>query len=120
MLVSQVAHQAFRRLESYRIAVHLGLLFGPPVFVAAHVSSSRSASAFIAMFAKALVTHLVTLIVSVVVYRLSPLHPLAQYPGPIWRRVSMIGPAMVATTGNRHRVFADMHKKYGDFVRTGR
>ncbi|RPD57205.1 high nitrogen upregulated cytochrome P450 monooxygenase 2, partial [Lentinus tigrinus ALCF2SS1-7] len=114
-----IGHQVFRRLESYRIAVHLSLLFGPPALVAIHVSSSQPYSVLLTTFLCALLTYLATLVASVVVYRLSPLHPLAQFPGPLWRRVSMIGPAVVASKGNRHRTFVEMHEKYGDIVRTG-
>ncbi len=31
----------------------------------------------------------------------------------------MIGPAAATVSGNRDRMFADMHKQYGDIVRTG-
>ncbi|KAI0690887.1 high nitrogen upregulated cytochrome P450 monooxygenase 2, partial [Cerioporus squamosus] len=113
------AHQVFRLRETYRIAVHLSLLFGPPALVAAHVARSQPHNALLTTFVNALLSYLAALATCVVVYRLSPLHPLARYPGPLWRRVSMIGPAAVATKGNRHRMFADMHRKYGDVVRTG-
>ncbi|RDX51365.1 cytochrome P450 [Lentinus brumalis] len=65
-----------------------------------------------------LTSYLAALATSVVIYRLSPFRPLASYPGPVWRRVSMIGPAAATVSGNRDRMFADMHKQYGDIVRT--
>ncbi|TFK79033.1 high nitrogen upregulated cytochrome P450 monooxygenase 2 [Polyporus arcularius HHB13444] len=114
-----IAHQVFRRHETYRVAVHLSLLLAPPALVAAYVARSQPYSAFLTAFVNALLSYLAALVTSVVVYRLSSFHPLASYPGPVWRRVSMIGPAAATVSGNRHRTFADMHKQYGDIVRTG-
>ena len=117
----QLAHQVIRRYETYRIRAHVCLLLGPPALVVAHISSSQAQPAFalFTTFLSALASYLAALATSIILYRLSPFHPLAQYPGPVWRRVSMLGPAAVAATGNRHRVFADMHRKYGDVIRTG-
>ncbi|PAV19188.1 cytochrome P450 [Pyrrhoderma noxium] len=53
------------------------------------------------------------------VYRLSPLHPLSSYPGPVLARVSKIWGALHASKGKDHLLFKRMHDKYGPYVRTG-
>ena len=58
-------------------------------------------------------------LMSTVVYRLSPFHPLASYPGPILWRVSSLRLSHVSFSGRRHLLLDDMHKTYGPFVRIG-
>jgi hypothetical protein len=53
-------------------------------------------------------------------YRLSPFHPLAEYPGPVLGRITKLRWAYVVFTGKRHFETAKLHDKYGVFVRTGR
>ncbi|KZP07105.1 hypothetical protein FIBSPDRAFT_965896 [Athelia psychrophila] len=47
-------------------------------------------------------------------YRLSVLHPLAKYPGPISNRLS----SLVSSSGKQHRYHQEIHEIYGDFLRT--
>ncbi|EIM85229.1 cytochrome P450, partial [Stereum hirsutum FP-91666 SS1] len=57
--------------------------------------------------------------VCTVLYRLSPLHPLASYPGPrIWW-ISNLKLVHVSLTGRRHLVIDELHAKYGPYVRIG-
>ncbi|RPD58907.1 high nitrogen upregulated cytochrome P450 monooxygenase 2 [Lentinus tigrinus ALCF2SS1-7] len=115
-----VAHQLFRRYEIYSVSIHAFLFLVPPALVAVHVSSQSSCTLPLsAALVNALVSYIGALAASVVAYRLSPLHPLARYPGPVWRKVSMIGPAILAATGHRAQAFVEMHKKYGNIVRSG-
>lgn len=60
-----------------------------------------------------------TILVSILVYRLSPFHPLAEYPGPILCRVSKFWMAWVSSEGKQHKYYRDLHDKYGDVVRIG-
>ncbi|TBU40615.1 cytochrome P450 [Dichomitus squalens] len=61
----------------------------------------------------------IVLILSTLIYRLSPVHPLCKFPGPLWRRISMIGPAYSATNGRIPQDVRSLHDQYGDIVRTG-
>ncbi|KAF8970156.1 hypothetical protein BDZ97DRAFT_1754159 [Flammula alnicola] len=54
-----------------------------------------------------------------VIYRLSPFHPLAKYPGPVLWRVSSIILSLYSFTGKRHLFIEEFHKKYGPIVRIG-
>ena len=80
-----------------------------------------------------------TLISSVILYRLSPFHPLAKYPGPVLAKITklrfvsisgitimysmlMFRPsyqAMISWQGKQHVRYRELHKKYGDIVRVG-
>ncbi len=54
------------------------------------------------------------------IYRLSPFHPLASYPGPWLWRLSSSRLAYISYLGKRHIVIDELHRKYGPFVRIGR
>ncbi|KAI0786227.1 cytochrome P450 [Abortiporus biennis] len=55
----------------------------------------------------------------ILTYRLSPMHPLAGYPGPLLAKVSKIWIVFHGRDGNQHRVIQDLHRTYGDVVRIG-
>jgi len=52
-------------------------------------------------------------------YRLSPLHPLAKFPGPIACKVSKWWFAYKVTQGKAHVYNRELHARYGDVVRIG-
>ncbi|KAG5730825.1 Cytochrome P450 67, partial [Termitomyces sp. T112] len=60
-----------------------------------------------------------TLGASIVVYRLSPFHPLAKYPGPLLCRVSKMYMAFLSLGGKQHTYYLQLHEQYGDIVRVG-
>ena len=80
-----------------------------------------------------------TLVGSIVAYRISPFHPLANYPGPFVAKISKLwmvcpfipassvcslwadGPTQlfISSTGKPHEYYARLHEKYGDIVRIG-
>jgi hypothetical protein len=64
-------------------------------------------------------TYLASIVAIAVSYRLSPIHPLAAFPGPIINRVTALKLAHIVYSGKRYLVIKDMHQKYGKFVRTG-
>ncbi|PIL34414.1 cytochrome P450 [Ganoderma sinense ZZ0214-1] len=113
-------HQVFRTHETYSVVVHCILLVVPPTLV---FSTTISVLVDPPSVPWTLVlcygTYLLTLIASVVLYRVSPAHPLASYPGPFWCRISKLWLATVAATGKQSRWFAALHDKYGDVVRVG-
>lgn len=52
-------------------------------------------------------------------YRLSPLHPLAKYPGPILNKLSKLRMTWESSKGKQHLYYSELHKIYGDIVRVG-
>ncbi|KAH8113754.1 high nitrogen upregulated cytochrome P450 monooxygenase 2, partial [Phellopilus nigrolimitatus] len=59
------------------------------------------------------------LVISIIVYRLSPWHPLAQYPGPLLAKVSKFWAAWVMAKGTNHIYHKQLHDRYGPYVRAG-
>ena len=60
-----------------------------------------------------------TLATSVILYRISPFHPLARYPGPLLAKITRWYWALIAVRGRQHIEFKRMHNIYGDVVRIG-
>ncbi|CAL1701534.1 unnamed protein product [Somion occarium] len=54
-----------------------------------------------------------------VLWRISPFHPLAKFPGPIINKITSLKLAYIVWTGKRHLVIYGLHQKYGKVVRTG-
>jgi cytochrome P450 len=57
--------------------------------------------------------------VSITLYRLSPFHPLAKYPGPVLARITRFWATRHAIGGSQNRVSHELFERYGDVVRTG-
>ena len=64
-------------------------------------------------------TFWMSLLASICVYRLSPWHPLAKYPGPILCKLSKFRLAYLCARGKQHVVYQTLHEIYGDVVRVG-
>ncbi len=60
-----------------------------------------------------------SLSVSILAYRMSPLHPLYVFPGPRLARASKFYGVWASATGKQHRILKHLHDKYGPVVRTG-
>jgi hypothetical protein len=52
-------------------------------------------------------------------YRLSPFHPLANYPGPILAKSSKLWGAYLSATGDQHRCLKRLHDRYSYFQNLG-
>ncbi|TFK87858.1 high nitrogen upregulated cytochrome P450 monooxygenase 2 [Polyporus arcularius HHB13444] len=105
----------FRRHETYSIAIHALLLFGAPLLLTVGTASTLTFGVLLS----ACWTYLVTLILSILLYRLSHLHPLSKYPGPICCRASKLWHACVVLKGRQHEYLQALHERYGDVVRIG-
>ncbi|KAL5511139.1 hypothetical protein ACEPAH_4354 [Sanghuangporus vaninii] len=60
-----------------------------------------------------------TLSISIVLYRISPVHPLAKYPGPLSLKISKFVIMYHTSDGKQYVFFKKLHEKYGPFVRVG-
>ncbi|KAH6904432.1 high nitrogen upregulated cytochrome P450 monooxygenase 2 [Coprinopsis sp. MPI-PUGE-AT-0042] len=60
-----------------------------------------------------------TLITTVVVYRVSPFHPLANHPGPLLCKITKFRTVWEAAQGTTHKYYQSLHAKYGPIVRVG-
>lgn len=68
---------------------------------------------------RALFLHSISLVLAAVAYRISPLHPLYRFSGPFRNRITSLELARIVASGRRYRILAEMHHKYGIFVRVG-
>lgn len=59
------------------------------------------------------------IILYTILYRLSPFHPLAKYPGPLLARVSKFYTMYYSIIGETHRKIRSLHEQYGEVVRIG-
>ncbi|PPQ83271.1 hypothetical protein CVT25_004010 [Psilocybe cyanescens] len=60
-----------------------------------------------------------TLLMSLIIYRLSPIHPLWKYPGPVLAKCTKFWGVYHSSTGCIHHTLSDLHRYYGSVVRTG-
>ncbi|KAF7377747.1 hypothetical protein MSAN_00197700 [Mycena sanguinolenta] len=60
-----------------------------------------------------------TLSLSIIAYRLSSFHPLAQYPGPVTAKVTKLWSLWRTAQGYKYLWHKKLHDKYGPYVRTG-
>ncbi|KDR79011.1 hypothetical protein GALMADRAFT_224262 [Galerina marginata CBS 339.88] len=112
-----VVHLVFKKTETYEPAVALPLLFGVPLVLTALYAPHVAAFKFAALVVFPLFW--TSLLASIGVYRLSPWHPLAKYPGPIACRLSKFYLAFLSSEGKQHIYYGRLHEKYGNVVRVG-
>ncbi|KAF9255163.1 cytochrome P450 [Marasmius fiardii PR-910] len=60
-----------------------------------------------------------SLTTSIILYRVSPFHPLAKVPGPTIFKVSKLWHAYITWRGDQHLVLKELHDRYGPIVRKG-
>ncbi|PAV16379.1 high nitrogen upregulated cytochrome P450 monooxygenase 2 [Pyrrhoderma noxium] len=111
-------HAIYRRFEydASHIIWHLSFLIGTPsILTATFMNNSSTSTASLFSFS---IFYLV-LLVNIILYRFSPWHPLAKYPGLIVARVSKLWGAIIMAKGKNHENFKRLHDKYGPYVRIG-
>lgn len=64
-------------------------------------------------------TYLAALCTSIIIYRLSPVHPLAEYPGPTVFKITKLAGAWASWSGHHHLILKSLHDEYGPVVRIG-
>ena len=100
--------------------MHAALLLAPPTLLTllTLTLSSSPASPTCTALTHTL-TYLAALLASTAVYRLSPWHPLARYPGPLGCKLSKLWMGAVCVPGFQHKYIQALHERYGDVVRIG-
>ena len=114
----QITYRVFKRFEpDHPIPVGFLLVVIPSLLIPTvhlHIPSLSLAAA------ATLISYYSPILFHVAAYRLSPLHPLAKYPGPIMNELSKSTVAYVASTGTQHIYYNELHKQYRDIVRIGK
>ena len=115
---AQATHLVYNRVEPRKLRIHFSLLVGVPVFLIGYFHSLFSS--WIKAFLYLYPSFIVTLLFSLGLYRLSPLHPLAKFPGPVLNRISNLKMCQVAAGRKRHIYLKELHDQYGPYVRIGK
>jgi len=116
-----LAHQFFKRVEpdSFSFA-GFTLAWTMAVAYAARTYLSATGLSIAGYVLASLFVLNTTLATSIVIYRLSPWHPLAKYPGPALAKVSKLYMWREARRGMTGYTQAALHKEYNsDIVRVG-
>lgn len=113
----QTIHLMFNKLEHTTPLRYLLVVSGILPLVPCYIFSASPAA--LSLNTSYLVSY-TTLVVSVLCYRLSPLHPLWKYPGPILARCSKFYGIWQQYSGEMYLKVQAMHDRYGDVVRTGK
>ena len=113
----KLTHIIFNRLEPRKLSAYTLLLVGIPLAltIVLHTLFSSIPVAIIHVYSG----FIAALLTSLTLYRVSPFHPLAKFPGPLINKITGIRMAMVARTRKRHVYLKSLHETYGPFVRIG-
>jgi len=117
----QANHLYLKRYEPVRTTVvrtAILLLLQPAVLFLAFRHYASPELSFSGILATTLV-FFASLTTSLVLYRLSPFHPLAKVPGPLNLRITKLWNAHLAWKGRQHVMLKALHDQYGPIVRTG-
>ncbi|KAK7038125.1 cytochrome P450 [Favolaschia claudopus] len=120
-LLGLINHYFFRNYEPSGANVPFLLLATQPavlVFVGGASFTSNNNTRLL-YYTYAYVVFLCSLCLSIVAYRLSPLHPLAHYPGPKIGKVTKLWGLWKAARGYKYLYHKELHDKYGPWVRIG-
>ncbi|KAJ7650724.1 cytochrome P450 [Roridomyces roridus] len=112
VLAAVISHLIFNRLEPRGVPSFAALLVLPPSILSILAPRDRSILMIFLMYFSAILA-------SVVLYRISPFHPLASYPGPVLCKISKLWLAGISLGGKQHVYYRDLHRRYGDVVRVG-
>ncbi|KAK7042191.1 cytochrome P450 [Favolaschia claudopus] len=118
LLSSLAAHLYFKAYEPTDLVQLIGLLVAPPVLLASLYTQLTLGEFLPRLFRSFLLYHS-SLLLSILSYRISPLHPLSKYPGPIACKISKLWLAYVGSKGKLHIYVKSLHDKYGPVVRVG-
>jgi len=133
----QLIHRFFQKYEPQSPGVCAFLLFIMPAVVSG--AFKEGASSILGPLLRTYAIFHTTLISSIVLYRLSPFHPLAKYPGPVLAKMSKLwfvsvliicgvqrpqidavfSKAHLGWQGKQYIYYRGLHKKYGSVVRVG-
>ena len=115
----QVVQKLFRRYEPSSIPIHLALVFIPPTLIGVASTSTYTLASLALSVSLNICVYLASLGLFTIIYRLSPVHPLARYPGPTLAKISKGWYALLSVPGHAHEAVQALHERYGDVVRIG-
>ncbi|KAJ7227446.1 cytochrome P450 [Mycena pura] len=116
LLASLACYLFLKRYEPTDVPLLVGLLVAPPLTVAFLQADLHD---LFGALLRSCSYYYSGLLFCILTYRISPLHPLSKYPGPMMCKISKIWLTFVASRGKLHRYVKELHDKYGPVVRIG-
>lgn len=114
---TQTVHFVFNRWEPLHLIPVSTLLLILPVLFSTLLIPYYSTVSGIGI---GLLTFYATLASSIALYRISPFHPIARYPGPFLSKMTKLWHVWQTLNGKQHLYLRRMHERYGDVVRIGK
>ncbi|KAF9269330.1 high nitrogen upregulated cytochrome P450 monooxygenase 2 [Marasmius fiardii PR-910] len=112
-------HFLFQKLEKTHLKLLTQLAILTPVLPSYVLLNSFNQRSWFWALLVGYSTCFTSLFISIVIYRLSPLHPLARHPGPLLAKCTKFWGMYHASTGKNHLKCLEIHRRYGPIVRTG-
>ncbi|KAJ7717068.1 cytochrome P450 [Mycena maculata] len=117
LLASLSCHIFFKRYEPTNVPLIVSLLVVPPLVL---VFFPREGPLDLAgSLLRSYASYYGGLLLSILTYRVSPVHPLAKYPGPRVCKISKLWLVFISSRGKLHLYVKGLHDKYGPVVRIG-
>ncbi|KAJ6480316.1 cytochrome P450 [Mycena sanguinolenta] len=116
LVASLACHLFFKRYEPTDPPRLVALLVVPPLIIALCQKDPRGV--FVPLL-RCCSLYYAGLLTSIVAYRMSPIHPLSKYPGPVLCKISKLWLAFVVSRGNLHLYTQELHVEYGPVIRIG-
>ncbi|KAJ6588130.1 cytochrome P450 [Mycena capillaripes] len=118
VVASLACYLFFKRYEPKDVALLAGLLVIPPLVIA--FLPQEYPRELLGSLLSAYTLYYAGLLVSVITYRISPVHPLSKYPGPVVCKISKLWLTFVVSRGKKLHVYLKgLHDKYGSVIRIG-
>ncbi|KAK1236279.1 hypothetical protein PQX77_000483 [Marasmius sp. AFHP31] len=117
-----VNHLYFKRYEPRRTAIvqtAVILLLQPALLPFVLQRSGSFEMNGVSDVLAAYLTFFTTLATSIVLYRVSPFHPLTKVPGPVIFKITKLWRLHLCWKGQQHFALKALHDQYGPIVRTG-
>ncbi|KAJ6543634.1 cytochrome P450 [Mycena vulgaris] len=115
LLAAWACHLVFKRYEPTGILLVVFLVVAPSLLVFIPREEPFSIWALFQAYS----LYYSGLILSITAYRVSFLHPLSKYPGPVACKLSKLWLTWIASRGKLHIYVKQLHDKYGPVVRIG-
>ncbi|KAI0337455.1 cytochrome P450 [Trametopsis cervina] len=117
LVAGLAGYYAFNRHEPASTAGILTYLLAPPTLLSL-LFGPQASSVFTAV-TNSFTVYFAILAVCTILYRISPFHPLARYPGPLMNKITNWWTYYHVKDGSQHLYYQALHNKYGDVVRIG-
>ncbi|KAG7094273.1 hypothetical protein E1B28_007877 [Marasmius oreades] len=112
-------HLLFRKLEKTHLQPLKRLTLITPILPSYFLLSHFERWSWFWALLVGYTTCYASLLISIVLYRLSSFHPLARHPGPLLAKCTKFWGVYQASTGKLHVKYLELHRHYGPVVRTG-